>query len=563
MKILNVCIALAILTLVLCTPPGSRCRNKNPFLDQLQKYKSLPSVEIYTVPVINTQYCGAEWSTYGTCCDPEELSEFVELESKLIKDNANSLEFSVDQVKRTLTEITTVLSDLLIKHKKDKNTLQGKPSNESKNTTMLETLHRTLNESSFSDFKKQSQTCWTHMKNVRSNALCSVCSGRSEKYFYKKKIIVTESICQLTIARCKPFFTQLSNLIRVFPRLLSLYRAIKGKDHRSKYFNQVQTQFSRFGPPTYLIDSFKQYHNTGIRNQIRRNKLASNICATILSIRKKPYIMLLDPSQIELISESMKNQFMRRLDKSLENQELIDIQETKSIESRENRTLHSENKYHADILKNITKIFDNVTNIIKRGGKMTEKIIKKYKKMNRIINSENYRHEKRINKIKNVFDSYLNNCRIESMRRKKHIKKAHMRQIKIIEIKKALDLKNYYEKLKKNTSNFIKSILNNKSDKPSIRPNTISTDIKPTKETDNHASRSLGYNNRLLWGQSNFANILQDNQFNSSEPISNRILIMTSDSVVDRSLEARDGMRGTSTFFDGLHMPMNMSLTFP
>ncbi len=44
------------------------------------------------------------------------------------------------------------------------------------------------------------------MINLRRNALCSVCSGRSEVYFQDDKLIIDRATCSLITSKCLPFF---------------------------------------------------------------------------------------------------------------------------------------------------------------------------------------------------------------------------------------------------------------------------------------------------------------------------------------------------------------------
>ena len=78
-------------------------------------------------------------------------------------------------------------------------------------------------------------TCWRDMSRVRSNSLCSICSGRSEVFFSKDRAVIKGETCHRLMDSCHRFFLVVIHLVSGIDTLIGASnRPNRRSDSRKK-----------------------------------------------------------------------------------------------------------------------------------------------------------------------------------------------------------------------------------------------------------------------------------------------------------------------------------------
>lgn len=282
------------------------CKDKNNFLAMMEKEQPA-GVTIYEEPKFITdeesQYCGSEWKTHGTCCDGNELVNMFEYERDIIEYNLRKLSQPIRNQRKSGP------SDLRSR----------RPKKESLPKEML-------------NFPFEMEKCWNHIVSLRGSALCSICSGRSQHYFdpKNKKILIDSSHCRSVVENCEGFFTSLTQVVNQIAE--NLKKTLNSGDPNS-YWTYLATTLKEYGPPKDLINAINLYD----RHKADANRTglhSAKVCSMIFNIRKKPYIVALDSmSQFISLKASISRKYGRlpqHLDKveDFNNDQIAKIKQT-------------------------------------------------------------------------------------------------------------------------------------------------------------------------------------------------------------------------------------------
>lgn len=169
------------------------CAGANPFIPMLQAN----GVTIYSSPQNNSQHCGNEWATYGTCCDPSTLTTYATNAQQSLAASANSVKSLVGKINTVLTSIGNAVNPIYTR-------LSG-------NTSLYDVLTQFYNfTASINTLSAQTnetiQSCLNTMTSIRSASLCGACSGRSARYFSNGKAMVSQSDCLAVTKTCQPLW---------------------------------------------------------------------------------------------------------------------------------------------------------------------------------------------------------------------------------------------------------------------------------------------------------------------------------------------------------------------
>ena len=192
-------IVCAALSSYVVTTGHSKCRQSS-----FEAYLKVRGVRLLSSSVPSSSgRCGDEWKQHETCCEEESLLKYAILDKKRI-------EWAVDRVKVQVSNLKDMIQRVLRKRQLiPSNKLAHLPTGspikdiaEFLNPVFLEDLasslriiSSTFNDNSFSN-------CRERMISIRSSALCSICSGRSEEFLFKKTIIFSSNDCQAVISEC-------------------------------------------------------------------------------------------------------------------------------------------------------------------------------------------------------------------------------------------------------------------------------------------------------------------------------------------------------------------------
>lgn len=254
-----------VVTAAVASLDKGSCLEKNAFYPSMQN-SSLFSVEIWArvARVRNARQCGNEWIQHGTCCDPLDLEGLIELENKMIDLNHQYLSDSVLKAAKLIGE-----------------------------------------QDQFKSFPDQSSECWTFMKKMRSSALCSICSGRSEAFFHSDKALIAEDTCKGAATACDAFFRAISDISKMFKStdVFQARRSLSKGDFAE--LTQLAKDLKAYSPPQDLIDAFEEK----VANELMAVPTTSNsvkICSKIMNIRKKPYILVMNSEGLKIFTDTAK-----------------------------------------------------------------------------------------------------------------------------------------------------------------------------------------------------------------------------------------------------------------
>lgn len=268
MKLSMLLVLLANLLAFSVCPP--RCITKNKFLTQLATQTPIP-IDIFKSPstsvVEHNPKCGAEWKVHGTCCNPDDLEEHYKLEELSIK-----REFIIKT--QSVTAFASMFRDII-----------------SRRAKLSPHVEQFLNTGS-AQMVKDYDTCRDTLLHIRGSALCSVCSGRSQIFFNRKKdkLLIDMQTCQKAVEACGNAITMHSSMLADFGKMVDEVMAIKSQDEISviTYLMYLHDRAVNNQPPAHLVEAFaniKKAHSPAEKNQE-----AMAACSLLVDVVKKPFV---------------------------------------------------------------------------------------------------------------------------------------------------------------------------------------------------------------------------------------------------------------------------------
>lgn len=322
-----------VLSAVGCKVHLTECSKKNPFIYSIGWATAMTPVfvKLYSSPVKrNFGHCQSEWNQHGSCCNEDLLVDFGNMDSNLIENNKKKLSDLVHQLlelaKRTEIELESISL-----------TTDGE--------SYKEQLKDLISQPYFTSFNQSSDKCWNHFKQIRGSSLCATCSGRSQEFFSKNKILVAPEDCKSTVELCENFFIelrQIENKLKIFVEPIQNF--VQGKD----LVSQVRTLYRKlisYKPPQRLMKAFEEFDKqTGSGKEKYLNFKAANICSMIMNLRKPPYVFIFDEDQIKILKSTMNE--------TLAQKEAIEIASHKLMAQQRFENLERNNKDHISRAKN-------------------------------------------------------------------------------------------------------------------------------------------------------------------------------------------------------------------
>lgn len=436
---------------------ANSCLTLNPFLKDLSQTKPV-SVQIWDSPKKdNIAHCFTEWGPHGTCCDQYDLAAMAKLEEVLMNSNELALIKAFDEMKRAIQRSSDIFLTSPVNHQKFVASSQE-----------LKAYHDIY---SFNNFKGESNKCWKTMREARSSALCSICSGRSKQFFEKDKILVPQDTCKKVVEDCELFFVKLSTIIKEYPKVLDGYKRLKLlKEEEYEEYDIMQRELKTYAPTQELLDGFAEYE---ARKKEKGSEIqAAKVCSMILNIRKTPYIMEMNPENIEAVAHTTQQQLERKFSSTMAALSQNDAVARQQIQSTYDMDVQSENQYHRDKLAQIEQLkYITVPRNLQRygGGKggmrykspppMTIQALNpeyetKYQ-------AEMQRHNFRLQDLQNNFQATIYDISQAKVKRETDISNNHKQRIQQVQDEKLLNLQRW---------NQIRSSRNNR---PNSRPRRL------------------------------------------------------------------------------------------
>lgn len=195
------------------------CLNKNPLMTSLQK----KGVQIFASATASLHpTCQQEWSVHKSCCDHTSIKNLAQQET-------NSLMQVVKRVRDELKDATAQL----VQAQKDFGDIQ-----EASNKLNLAAANYNITRfnqdvqyllNPHSKLALNQDACMNRTAALRTNSLCSICSGRSQVFFSSGKALMSLTDCEMTINICKIPWKAMIKLVESMAMAEELMNKIKAK----------------------------------------------------------------------------------------------------------------------------------------------------------------------------------------------------------------------------------------------------------------------------------------------------------------------------------------------
>ena len=126
-----------------------------------------------------------------------------------------------------------------------------------------------------------SKQCTDHVKNLKSSALCFVCSANNYEYFVKEKAIITRPTCSLVLESCMRHFITLDKIHQFTAKILT---------KRSTF--EKERGFNSKMQDAYQRSDFSEFLRNIRRVEKGDNSIdaTKNICKLVYTITKKSVV---------------------------------------------------------------------------------------------------------------------------------------------------------------------------------------------------------------------------------------------------------------------------------
>jgi gas vesicle protein len=257
------------------------CVDKNPFLKKMQPADPDRKIVFDQPHFTGFTKCKGEWSKHGTCCDENFLLEFVYNEQAKIQASKLQLEHTISQ--------------LIMASHKTMDWLKVRWMHYMEAHQLAERFYHFSRRPYIIKFSESSSLCWDYMNRLRGSAMCSICSGRSQNFFLKDKILISPQTCKKSVEKCDDFFLCLRLITDELTILKNDLKPWIRKEDTFKPLIQVADSLKSHSPPKDLIEHFERY-NSASKKPVDAEAMghsAASICSMIVNVRKAPVIKAL------------------------------------------------------------------------------------------------------------------------------------------------------------------------------------------------------------------------------------------------------------------------------
>ena len=292
---------------------GQSCIGLNPFLSEIEK--KLPGVRMQSLtnsPQFVNNKCGYEWSKHKTCCFYDKLMEYVAEDRKKtnrfvqeIGDNLWKLKREFDHFKQIMVSASKLEGIM-------KNTKINKLTSLIRFFNSPESADITLWLSNFGGeqvTRAKTKTCIDKIHSVRSGSVCSICSGRSGRWFQGPKALFSKDNCTPFLADCEYLIKFLGDYgERVQKFFKKLHRVdLSALEVNSKAKNPSKETIFQLAEPlaqimanitdTEAFELAKEYSKA-----TSNSLLTSKLCNSIVTLVHKPFIANINTLSILIVN---------------------------------------------------------------------------------------------------------------------------------------------------------------------------------------------------------------------------------------------------------------------
>ena len=302
------------------------CKNdKNSFLKHLISHK----VRILSRPDKLSGMCGEEWAKFGTCCEVESLVSYAEAQSKSLLESTSTFSTDINKlINSTLegsSQLTKKITDELKSEPEEAPQPEATPNSpeqpeeeEPRSLLLMGSRPRSI----FNRFAKftmsriklmasvvkmlktnlipffAAQTkCITKLNQVRSSSLCNTCSARSQVFFSDGKIRMGLDDCKQVIDECKGYWSTLLKYVDSLESVKEVIEEIREKE-------QDNTEMFKGHQHSNLLkwieeNKLKEHLGKCLSEENCGDKVAGELCASLISIRRKDPLMTTSSKSFE------------------------------------------------------------------------------------------------------------------------------------------------------------------------------------------------------------------------------------------------------------------------
>ena len=227
--------------------------------------------EVYRKP--NEDICRVVWQVEHSMCNGAALIDFAKIDSAEINSAVGTIKQEMDNLAFKLANPDSRVS---------KTSYEG-----------LAFYKRFNDESVRANVVASAQRCANHLTKVRSKALCFVCSGSQQNYFFRSKAIVTQQHCSSMVRECEDFFRYSVDLIQGMAVLGTVLGSASsnwgelnnGEKRKIDEFNEI---FARF---------IVKLKNAKLVNILAAKGVSAEVdaqlCARLFMLRKPSFVKIM------------------------------------------------------------------------------------------------------------------------------------------------------------------------------------------------------------------------------------------------------------------------------
>ena len=297
------------------------CHTQNQFLATLHS-----SVVLLPTPSKESNKCGGEWRTFGTCCQEASLLKFTNQEKEKIFSSAKKVISSVEKYSNDLFQLGDLYKAKSVRFHAEQflKWSEGYKKFDSGQTTAKNTTERTqmfyivldrIFKNDFAEnfienvtlpirngqFRKSTVRCWEKMFMLRTASHCSACSGRAAAYFNNDKMRIAQDTCQSVMTECSDSFRTLfifyNGMGEIGNHVLNSQWSSKKNTQKLFATSKLATEFKEnMRGITQVTESIKQHHLQSIVDSYFRShgeqsaSIEKILCSKLISLSKKTLI---------------------------------------------------------------------------------------------------------------------------------------------------------------------------------------------------------------------------------------------------------------------------------
>ena len=169
---------------------------------------------------ISTDHCVPEWSSFGTCCESEQIVDYIEeklslnrLALKAVVNEVSSLEAKLIKFEKTHRLQGTASVGNGVSFSTAGSPLLGFEGTPVKIKEMSQKIGKAIIDSLLQNVEFQ-QKCVAKINSVISKSACSICSGRSDDFFNKDgKLDLSEGLCRSVLEDCSEAWMSMVRMV--------------------------------------------------------------------------------------------------------------------------------------------------------------------------------------------------------------------------------------------------------------------------------------------------------------------------------------------------------------